>query len=562
LHYNLESADRSCQTRFAKHERKTVAALFGSQHNSSFLSRLKLSDPVERYYPEIKTRPKEISFRRDLSLYRILPFTCRAGTLMKRTLVKTVLLCSLAVCATAADRPVRENPEVVSGIQMFEAWLTEQMAFRGLPGVAVAVVHDQELVWARGFGYADVERHVPVKTDTIFRMASNTKMFTAIALLQLRDQGKLHLDDPVSKHLPWFRIQPSGDDDPLVTIEQLLTHGSGLPREAAEPYWATFEFPTKEEVQQTIVSQRAAYPAEVRVKYSNLGFSLAGYIVEAVSGEPYTEYVTRHILKPLGMDSSSIEIPPDQMDRLARGYGRRMPDSSRRLMPFSNLKGIGPAGGLSSTVEDMARFVELQFRTGRATGAQILRGSTLREMQRIRFLENDWTRGNGLGFAVWRDRGKTFFGHGGSLAGYKTQTTIQSDDKVGVIVLTNGDDAVPQRIADRAMQWIGEVVAKVAAPTGMPLWDPSWRQAVGLYRSLGEDRQVLEFNSSLVVINPLLDDPQTSMMKLIPVAGGGFKLDAPSGSPAIGEPVIFGKGADGRINVMTIGKQPYERVTP
>jgi CubicO group peptidase (beta-lactamase class C family) len=464
-----------------------------------------------------------------------------------------------AGCAAANGQALRENPEVAAGIRLFEAWMNEQMAYRGLPGIAAGVVYDQELVWARGFGYADVDRRTPAKPDTIFRMASHTKMFTATAIMQLRDAGKLRLDDPVSKYLPWFRIQPAAEDDPPITIEHLLTHGSGLPREAKGPYWITNEFPTQAEVQKTIVSQTAAYPPETRFKYSNLALALAGYIVEGVSGEPYAAYVERHILKPLGMVSSSIDLPPDQKTRLAVGYGRRMPDGSRQRAPFTDTKGLTPAAALSSTVEDMARFVSLQFRSGTAGGAQILKGSTLREMHRIRLLENTWLRGNGIGFAVWRDNGKVYLGHGGSLSGYKTQTMIQLDGKVGVIVLTNGDDSLPDRIAKHVMEWIGEPLARTAAPKPKPAWDPAWRRFAGLYRSRHGDTQVLEVNDSLVLIDPTADDPKAAMMKLVPAAHGGFRLDAPTGGSAVGEPVTFQEGPGG-VTGITVGQQPMERV--
>src|SRR5258708_14496468 len=146
-----------------------------------------------------------------------------------------VLALPLAGVAETASKQV--NPDVAAGIRIFEAWMDEQIAYRGLPGVAVGVVHDQQLVWARGFGNDDVDRKTPLKPDTLFRMASHTKMFTAIAILQLRDAGKLRLDDPVSKYLAWFQIQPASPDDPPITIENLLTHGPGLPRGADNPYW-------------------------------------------------------------------------------------------------------------------------------------------------------------------------------------------------------------------------------------------------------------------------------------------------------------------------------------
>jgi CubicO group peptidase (beta-lactamase class C family) len=153
-------------------------------------------------------------------------------------------------------------------------------------------------------------------------------------------------------------------------------------------------------------------------------------------------------------------------------------------MPFMDCKGLGPAAGLTSNVEDMARFIALQFRKGESGGSRILESAALREMHRVRFLENNWTRGYGIGFSVKRERDKVFVGHGGSLAGYKRHTLFQPSEKVGVVVLTNGDGSRPEQIADRALQMIGEPLAKADSPRKVPAWDPAWRRFAGLYRSV------------------------------------------------------------------------------
>src|SRR5262245_6413687 len=178
---------------------------------------------------------------------------------------------------------VGDHADVKGAERLFEAWLTSQIAYRGLPGVAIGVVYGQELIWSRGFGYADIEKKVPVTPATRFRMASHSKLFTATAIMQLRDDGKLRLDDPISKYLPWFAVKPAESDDPPITIEELLTHSSGLPREAGA-HWTTFEFPTPEQLRELIPAREAPFAPEVRWKYSNLGVSIAGMIAEAGSG--------------------------------------------------------------------------------------------------------------------------------------------------------------------------------------------------------------------------------------------------------------------------------------
>lgn len=450
---------------------------------------------------------------------------------------------------------VADHPDVLGAERLFEAWLRGQMAYRGLPGVAVGVVHDQQLVWAKGFGLADVDAKIAVTPATKFRMASHSKLFTATAVMQLRDAGKIRLDDPLSKHLPWFAIQPAEADDPPITIEELLTHSSGLPREAG-PHWSELAFPDAGGVRAYVKEHRAAYPPEVRWKYSNLAYTLAGMAVEAVSGETFPGYVQKHIFDPLGMASSSID---KEVPGLAVGYGRRMPDGSREKMRFVDARAMAAATGVTSTVEDMAKFVSLQFRTGKPGGAQILSTGALREMHRVRRLENNWTRGNAIGFAVTREKDKVYVGHGGSYPGYKTQTTVQLDDKVGVIVLTNGDDSAPAEIATRLMATVGEAVAKAAPAAAKPVsWDASWKRYAGLYRSRNNDTEVVELNKRLVLIDPTGPDP-SSQMRLEPLGNGLFRLEAATGGSAVGEVVRFVE-KDGKVTRMYIGDSFTDRV--
>ena len=138
------------------------------------------------------------------------------------------------------------HPEVASGVELLCAWIDAQMAHREEPGLSIGIVHDQELVWARGFGYADVNEQVAATAATRYRIASITKLFTSTGVLMLRDAGKLQLDDPVEQHLPWFNIRQRFPDAPAITIRHLLTHTAGLPREAGFPYWTDADFPTRE----------------------------------------------------------------------------------------------------------------------------------------------------------------------------------------------------------------------------------------------------------------------------------------------------------------------------
>ena len=175
------------------------------------------------------------------------------------------------------------DPDVVGAERLFSAWLEGQIAYRGLPGIVVGVVADQTLVWATGFGYANVPPSGHDARDTKFRMASHSKLFTSTAIMQLREQGKLRLDDPVSKYLPWFKLKPAGDDDGPITIEQLLDHSSGLPREAGDALDDP-QVPDGRRGAKLMSDREAPFPPQTRWKYSNLAYTIAGMVVEQVSG--------------------------------------------------------------------------------------------------------------------------------------------------------------------------------------------------------------------------------------------------------------------------------------
>jgi CubicO group peptidase (beta-lactamase class C family) len=463
---------------------------------------------------------------------------------------------ALALAPLAAQRPnPGTDPDVEGAERLFSAWMEGQIAYRGLPGIVVGVIADQDLVWAKGFGYADVEAKRPMTPTTKFRMASHSKLFTATAIMQLREQGKLRLDDPVEKYLPWFKVKPAEPDDPPVSIGELLTHSSGLPREAG-PHWTTYQFPTQDELRALTPERQAAFPPEVRWKYSNLAYSIAGMVIETVSGEKWADYVQRHIYQPLGMTSSSVD---QNVPGLAVGYNRRMPNGTREILPFVDARGMGAATGITSTVEDMARFVSAQFRKGPTGGRQILNTGSLREMHRIRMLENNWTQGNAIGFAVNRIRDKVYVGHGGGYPGYTTQTLIQLDSKVGVVVLTNTNDSNPFDIAVQLMTTVGEAVAKATAVEATVVaWDPAWARFAGLYRGRGGDSQVILLNRRLVIITPNganVDNP----IQLEPIGNGQFRYLAPGGGGPVGEVVRFVEEG-GRVVRMITGDSYVDRV--
>ena len=450
---------------------------------------------------------------------------------------------------------VAADPDVLGAERLFSAWIEGQIAYRGLPGIAVGVVSDQQLVWATGFGFADLKNKLPMTPQTRFRMASHSKMFAAIAIMQLREEGKLRLDDPVQKYLSWFIAKPAGDDDGVITVEQLLSHVSGLQREVGD-HWSTNEFPTEAEIKALYSNRQAAFAPNVRWKYSNLAFAIAGLLVEQITGQKWADYVEQNMFKPLGMTSSSVD---KNVPGLTVPYGRRMPDGTREVLPFIDARGMAAATGVTSNVEDMARFVSAQFRRGPRGGSQIVSSGSWRELHRVRAVENNWQSGTGLGFDVDRISDKTWIGHGGGYLGNTTQTLFNLDDKVGVIVLTNTHDSNVWAIARQLIATVGAAVAKAGAPKpAVVAWDPTWTRFAGLYRGRWADLQVVLLNQKLVLMTP--NDPNVdSPDGLEPLGGGRFRLTAPTGGGEVGEVVRFVE-QDRRVTRIYIGDGFFDRV--
>src|SRR5947209_2774266 len=207
---------------------------------------------------------------------------------------------------TAADEEpythgVGRDPGVASAIRVLESWLESQLAYRELPGLSIGIVLGEELIWARGFGFADVASRTPATRRTQYPLASISKLLTATAVLQLRDRGRLRLDDPVADHLPWFRLRTRDPDDPAITIRQLLTHTAGIPRDAPFPYHTDIKYPTREQWVESVPTLDPVYSPETKWKYSNLGFAVLGEVVAAASGIGFDRYVRDCVLDPLGL---------------------------------------------------------------------------------------------------------------------------------------------------------------------------------------------------------------------------------------------------------------------
>jgi CubicO group peptidase (beta-lactamase class C family) len=445
--------------------------------------------------------------------------------------------------------PIADDPRVAQALQLARTWLEAQRAYDQLPGLSAAVVHDQELLWSGGFGLADVEAGRPAAADTIYSICSISKLFTGVAVMQQRDAGRLRLDDPVGRHLPWFHLKRT-EGEGEVTLEGLLTHASGLPRESDFPYWSApdFAFPTHEQIVEKLPSQSALYTPETRFQYSNLGLTLAGEVAAAAAGEPYPDYVRGRILAPLGLASTTPEMPAaERGKRLAIGYSALDRQGRRHALPFFDAKGIAPAAGFASTAPDLARFASWQFRLLSKGGSEVLKATTLREMQRVHWAEPDFKTLWGLAFAIWREGDDVFVGHGGSCPGYRAALLVGPKDKLATVVMVNAQGVDTGAYAQRLREIVAPAVAEAAKEPGKgkPI-DPGLLRYLGAYDQApwGGETAVVAWGEGLAMLDLPSTQPVKDLDKLKKVGEHTFRRVLKDDS--LGEEIVFEMGPDGR----------------
>jgi CubicO group peptidase (beta-lactamase class C family) len=463
---------------------------------------------------------------------------------------------------SSSPAPVGDDPRVVSALELARTWLEAQRAYDQVPGISAAIVSDQTVLWSGGFGDADREAGRPASADTIYSVCSISKLFTSVAVMQQRDLGKVRLEDPVGHYLPWFSLKHT-EGEGEITVEGLLTHASGLPRESDYPYWsAPFAFPTHEEIVQKLHGQDALYAPEVHFQYSNLGLTLAGEVVSAVSGVPYGEYVKAQILAPLGLGSTTPEMPAGERGkRLATGYSAMNREGKREKVPFFTAKGIAPAAGYASTANDLARFASWQFRLLKNGGSEVLKATTLREMQRVHWAEPDFETLWGLGFSLWRNDSKLFVGHGGSCPGYRTMLLTMPEERIATVFMANANAVDSKKWAQSLYDIVAPAIRSAGKEPGKGK-EPSkdLRRYAGTYSIApwDGDLEVVPWEDGLAVLAMPTMDPMKDLIKLKPAGENTFRRVRKD--ETLGEAWVFEMGPDGRPTGVKVDSNTDPRV--
>lgn len=380
---------------------------------------------------------------------------------MARLLLISALAATLAPAATGAD-------DRGALLERIDGLVADSMEATLTPGISVAVQYRGELIVARGYGLADVENRVPATEHTVYRIGSVTKQFTAAAVMKLVEEGKVALDDPMTRHFPDY---PVGEFH--ITVGQLLDHTSGIKGYTEMPaFWEKGRLDLSHE-QMIELFSTVPYEFEPgdRYQYNNSGYYLAGLLIEKASGRSYAEYLEETFFRPLGMRESHYLYNDPIVPNRAEGYrvedGVLLNDEPLSMhLPFA-------AGALGSSVLDLVRWI-VALGSGDVVGPDGLATMTTR-----RHLPGGDEIGYGLGLAVGEMAGRLKISHGGGINGFLSQLSWYPDDEVIVAVLSNSTSAEPGPLEAR----IARAVLGVPEPnhTAVELTEDELERYAGIY---------------------------------------------------------------------------------
>jgi CubicO group peptidase (beta-lactamase class C family) len=302
-----------------------------------------------------------------------------------------------------------------------------------IPGVAIAVVKDDKVIFAKGFGVSDIETKKPVTPETLFAVGSTTKAFTATLIGMLADESKMSLDDPVDKHIPEFQLKVDTGDN-KVTVRDLLCHRTGFTRMSI--LWAGGRL-TRPEIIELAASAKPYADFREEFLYNNVMYMVAGHAAGKTNDCDWERLLDLYILGPLDMTDSYLSISDVQKDeRLAKGYLWDEDKQAHKQLPMRNLDVIGPAGSINSNINDMARWVRFQLGRGEYDSQRLLTPEMHAETWKQQ-IEMSPGVGYGLGWMLHDWNGKKVVEHGGNIDGFSAQVALLPEHDLGYVLLAN-----------------------------------------------------------------------------------------------------------------------------
>lgn len=341
----------------------------------------------------------------------------------------------------------------------FERVLKDQLA----AGFAVAVVEKNKVIYAKGFGYRDYEKKLPVTANTLFAIGSCTKAFTSSLIGLLQKENKIALDKPVREYLPSLKFY-NDDMNRLITVRDLMTHRTGLPRH--DYSWYLFKTNSRDSLLQRIQYQEPSFGLRERYQYNNFMFLLQGMITEKITGKSWEENISTAIFQPLGMTRSNFSVNDmEKADDASLGYGIKK-DSIIDKLDYYNINAMGPAGSINSSVNDMAKWLITWINGGKYEGKEIIPSNFINNAMSAQMVSGSglpskerpdvFAANYGFAWSLTSYKGHYRVEHGGNIDGFSASTSFFPTDSIGIVVLTNQNGSsvtsiVRNMIADRLL---------------------------------------------------------------------------------------------------------------
>lgn len=413
---------------------------------------------------------------------------------------------------------------------LLDRWLSFHRWYRDLPSLAVGIGVGDDVVYATGHGLADPVEGLAATPETRYRIASHSKVFTATAVMQLVEAGAMRLDDPIVDHLDWFGR--TNDELRHVTVRHLLCHAGGITRDGITTHWFDDRFPTLDELVAQVETGMSILGPVEKLKYSNVGFTLLGQVIEAVTDRPYEEHITDEVLAPLGLAATTPDLP-DYMSEHALGYSMWLPDAERTPLEHVRAGVMNPATGFSSTVLDLLRW----YRAHLFGSGELFPDRVKREMQRLQF-ESPTMRW-GLGFQLAKHAGMDFVTHGGGYPGFITYSGLNQQHGLSIVVLTNAIDGPAKDVFD-GIAGLAKRAIDGDFEHDRPELDHAAADAItGIYRKRWSIEQIARVGDRLVSCLPTLSNPAAALQLLDHVEGLRFSYPDTIPTAAPGEQVWF-----------------------
>jgi CubicO group peptidase (beta-lactamase class C family) len=384
---------------------------------------------------------------------------------------------------TLSVKPVSAAVDSASLVHLLDSLIVPGLAKYHIPGMVIAIIRDSDLVLAKGYGYADVERKIPFDPDsTVIRIASVSKLFTATAVLQLVEQGVLDMHRDINAYLTRFKVEDRFGTP--ITLQHLLTHTAGFDdRSIGKSAWTQETQIPLGNFLATSLPRRIIPPGEVYT-YSNFSNALAGFVVEEAAHEDYAAYVRHNILEPLGMTKSDYRLRPDLQPLLAQCYTHAGPGYQRNLFDFIN---DYPGGQMLSTAKDVAKFMIAHLQLGRYAGTRILSEESATAMHSVQFTHHtELEHAVGYSFGILPARSQTVLAHDGGYTGVGSRLVLCPESRFGFFIACNIMDGSLMDVVSRALLDLTIPAAQEDTThyplTTLPPYDASVADFAGTYR--------------------------------------------------------------------------------